>query len=165
MRSRHPLAAVVTIATAALLALASPAIAAPFTQRVAAAVPMCVIASPESIVGAQFTNNQTVNGTWKYSTGVACSSGNLADIALFEQLELNGTKVDSQLKNFTGVPRALDAITSLFHCAVCTGTWLFEWGQVMKAPAGLLFVTPPAGCFLVDGGVYEVCVQTKTVTL
>lgn len=189
MRPRHPLAIVVSAACLVMVALAGPATAVPLAhaallgnavrlgdtaalgdavtlgQAAAASTPMCVIASPENIVGAQFVDNQTVNGTWTYSTGVACSTGNLADIALYEELDFNGTKVNSQLKNFTGVPRNLDAITLSFHCAVCTGTWKFLWGQVMKAPTGFLFVTPPSGCILVNNGAYELCVQTKTVTL
>jgi hypothetical protein len=164
VRPRHPLAVVVSVACSAVLALASPAIAVPLSHPTTAG-PTCELASPEGITGAQLVNDQTVNGTWTYSTGVACTSGNLADIALYEQLDYNGTEVNSMLKGFTGVARDLDAITSTYHCAVCNGTWMFEWGQILKAPAGVMFVTPPAGCVLSDGGVYEICVETKTVTL
>jgi hypothetical protein len=167
MRPRHRFAVVLFAVSAVVLAVAAPAIAsaAPLAAKAAATTPMCDLASPEAINGAQFVNNETVNGTWTYSTGVACASGNLADIALYEQVDFNGAKVSSLLKGFTGVARDLDAITTTYHCAVCTGTWLFEWGQILKAPAGLSFVSPPAGCVVVDSGLYEVCVQTKTVTL
>src|ERR1700722_9039793 len=64
------------------------------SRSTAAAVvaPMCQIGSPESITGVQFVNGQFDNGTWTYSTGAACTS-NVADMALYEELDFNGTKV------------------------------------------------------------------------
>lgn len=163
MPARRPLALVLSAVCTVLLGLAgtTTASAAP---RVARALPTCQLASPEKFTGAMLSNNQVINGTWTYSTGAACTS-NVADIALYEELDLNGTKVDSKLKNFTGVPRQLDAITSTFHCAVCNGTWVFKWGQILQAPAGVMFTGPPAGCVVLSNGLYQVCVQTKTVTI
>ncbi|MDQ1398108.1 MAG: hypothetical protein QOF81_733 [Acidimicrobiaceae bacterium] len=167
MRARHPLAVVLSAACALVLGVAGPA-AASVGHRSALAVvapPACQIASPENITGAMLVNNQIVNGTWKYSTGVACGGSALADIALYEELDFNGVKVDSKLKNFTGVARNLDAITSSVHCNVCNGTWLFKWGQILQAPSGFMFTNPPAGCVVLQNGLYQLCVQTKTVVL
>jgi len=152
-----------------LLGWAVPAAALPARSGGSAAgssvtVPVCQIGSPETITGAQFVNSQFVNGTWSYATGVACTS-NLADIALYEELDLNGTKVDSRTEGFTGTARDIAAITSSYFCAECNGTWLFKWGQILKAPSGLMFTSASAGCVLLDSGIYEACVQTKTVTL
>jgi len=36
---------------------------------------------------------------------------------------------------------------------------------MLKAPAGLRFVTRAAGWVVLDSGLYELCVQTRTVTL
>jgi hypothetical protein len=170
MRARHQLAVVVSTVCAAVLGVGVLGVAAPAAAVAAApgvvrvTAPLCQIASPENITGAMFVNNQFVNGTWHYSTGVACTS-NIGDIALYEELDLNGTKVDSKLKGFTGAPHNLDAITSNVPCAVCNGTWVFKWGQILKAPAGFNFTSPPTGCVLLQSGLYQLCVQTRTVTL
>ena len=131
---------------------------------VTVAGPTCNITAPENITGVSFVNNQFVNGTWNYAAGVSCDL-RVADIALFEQLNLNGTKVDSKLKNFTGVPRRSDAILSQHACAVCNGTWTFLWGEIIQAQSGVLFTTPPTGCVILRNGLFLVCVETKTVTL
>ncbi len=84
----------------------------------------------------------------------------------YEQLDLNATLVSSKTKGFTGVARDLDAITATFHCASCDGTWLFKWGQILEAPGRRRCSSPRRpGCVVLDSGLYEVCVQTKTVTL
>jgi hypothetical protein len=170
MRVRYPLAVILsTVCAVALTGLglggAAVASAASAPALTSVTVPTCQLASPETITGVQFVNNQFVNGTWKYSTGVACTA-NLGDIALYEELDLNGVKVDSKLKNFTGVARNLDAITSSVPCAVCNGTWVFKWGQILKAPSGgFMFTGALPGCIILQSGLYELCVQTKTVTL
>jgi hypothetical protein len=149
-----------------VLGLAAPAAASSNHPTVVSAVPpACQIASPEDITGAMFVNNQIVNGNWKYSTGVACAGSAVADIALYEELDFNGTKIDSRLRNFTGVARNLDAITSTVHCNVCNGTWLFKWGQIIKAPSGFMFSSPPSSCIVLQNGLYELCVQTKSINL
>jgi hypothetical protein len=160
MRLRGVLAVVMGAVCVVVMGVAAPAGAAPK----AAPGATCQIADPENITGAMFVNNQFVNGTWNYATGVKCGF-QAADIALFEQLNLNGNKVDSKLLGFTGVPRVADAILSQHTCAVCTGTWQFLWGQIVKAPTGFTFTSPPSGCVTVQNGVYLVCVQTKTVTV
>lgn len=152
----------------ALLGWAAPAAAGPASgavpATVSATVPNCQVGSPESLGGVQFVNGTFENGTWSYATGVACTN-NIADIALYEQLDFNGKKVNSAFKGFTGTARDIDAIVSSYPCSTCNGTWLFIWGQIMKAPSGVAFTSPPSGCVVEDGGVYEVCVQTKSVTL
>jgi hypothetical protein len=173
MRAR-PLAAVVFAACALLLGLATPTVAsaAPAQPRVATvgavaavvAAPACVTAGLESLSNTAFINGQFLHGTWTYATGISCSAPQ-ADLALGEVLQHNGVRVASKFKGFTGVARSIDAITQSVRCAVCNGTWLITWAQVMKAPSGTLFSTPPAGCTLVQGGAYEQCVETKTVTL
>jgi hypothetical protein len=132
--------------------------------RVTVAGPTCNITDPENITGVSFVNNQFVNGTWNYATGVSCNL-RVADIALFEQLNLNGTKVDSKLKNFTGVPHSSDAILSQHACAVCNGTWTFLWGQIIEAQSGVMFTSAPTGCVTLQNGLFLVCVETKTVTI
>ncbi len=169
MRIRYSLAMVVsTVCAVALTGMglggAAVASAAPAPALMSVAVPTCQLASPETINGVQFVNGQFVNGTWTYSTGVACTA-NLGDIALYEELDLNGVKVHSKLKNFTGVARPLDAITANVPCSVCNGTWVFKWGQILKAPAGFMFTGAMAGCVILQSGLYELCVQTRTVTL
>jgi hypothetical protein len=168
MGTRRWLAVAVTTVCAGVLGVAAPAWAAPAAPAAPASpavtLPTCQIASPENITGAALVNNQIVNGTWHYSTGVACTA-NIADIALYEELDFNGIKVDSKLKGFTGVARPLDAITSNVACSVCSGTWVFKWGQILKALPGFMFTTPPTGCVVLQNGLYQVCVQTRTVTL
>ncbi|MGH9127226.1 MAG: hypothetical protein ACRDZ8_21265 [Acidimicrobiales bacterium] len=144
------------------VAAAVPASALTSTQSVV--TPTCDIASPESIKGAQFMNGSFVNGTWSYATGAGCTS-DVADMALYEQLDFNGTKVDSKYKGFTGVPRSLDAIISSYFCATCNGTWTFIWAQVLEASSGATWASPPAGCINEDNALFRVCVETKTVTL
>jgi hypothetical protein len=152
----------------ALVAWATPAAAGPASRGApaiaSAAVPNCQVGSPESIGGVNFVNGIFENGTWSYATGVACTA-NIADIALYEQLDFNGAKVNSAFKGFTGSARDIDAIISSYACSSCNGTWLFIWGQIMKAPSGISFTSPPSGCVVEDSGLYEVCVQTKSVTL
>jgi hypothetical protein len=157
------LAFVVALLSTVLVGVAAPAGAAG-TARVVAAATMCHIYDPENITGSMFVNNQIVNGTWNYATGVQCPF-KVADMALYEQLNRNGTKVDSMLKNFNGVARQADAILSEYHCAVCNGTWTFTWGQILKAPVGLTWASPPSGCITEQNGLYLACVQTTSVTL
>lgn len=167
MRPRHPLVVALATACTLVLAFASPVAAGssrPQALRVATA-PQCIFAALENITGATLVNNQIVNGTWKYSNGAACSGSPLADIALYEELDFNGVKVDSKFKGFTGMPRNLDAITSSVHCNVCNGTWFFKWGQVIVAPSGFMFTNPTAGCVLQQNGLYELCAETKAVVL
>jgi len=161
MRVR-PMAVTFLAVTAVLLGLASPAGAV--ATRTAATVPACTIASPEKISGAEFENGQFVNGTWTYSTGVACTA-DIGDIALYEELDFNGVKVNSKSQGFTGVPKDVAVITSTYFCAQCNGTWLFKWGQILEAPAGFTFTTAQAGCVLAYSGLIEECVQTRTVVL
>ncbi|MDQ6615300.1 MAG: hypothetical protein M3083_11275 [Actinomycetota bacterium] len=167
MPTRHRFALVAAAAWVVSLGLASPARAVvpeTATAPKAAAAPACQIASPESFSGAMFVNNQIVNGRWTYATGIACTS-NLGDIALYQELDFNGTKVDSRSRPFTGVARPYDAIAAFVHCAVCNGHWHFVWGQALKAPSGFTFTNPIAGCVVVANGAYQLCVQTKDVTL
>lgn len=131
---------------------------------VTTAGPTCHVYDPEANTGATLVNNQLVNGLWTYATGVQCTS-NVADIALYEELDLNGTKVDSKYQGFTGVARKADAILKQTPCPVCNGTWKFTWAQVIQATSGFNFVSPPAGCVLMGNGLYLVCVETKVVTL
>lgn len=164
MPARRLLPVAVTFVCVLVMGVVGPAVGAGAVERTTEPGPTCQIADPETIVGAMFVNGQFVNGTWDYATGVGCSS-NVADIALFEQLDLNGTKVNSAIKGFTGVARKADAILSQFPCTSCDGTWEFIWGQVVEAPTGTSFVSAPSGCVLEQSGHYLVCVQTKTVTL
>lgn len=163
-----PLRRLLSLALASLavvvMGVVGPAVTAGAAEATTTPGPTCQIADPETIVGATYVNGEFVNGTWDYATGVECSS-TVADIALFEQLDLNGTTVNSDLKGFTGTPRTADAILSQYACANCNGTWELIWGQIVEAPTGTTFVTPPSGCVADDGGEYLVCVETKTVTL
>jgi hypothetical protein len=163
MRFRASLAVAVASFCAIVLGVAAPAGAAVRAPNAATAA-SCRAISPENITGAQLVNNQIVHGTWTYATGVLCSS-NVTDIALYEELDFNGTKVNSKTKGFTGTPHRTDAIQSQYVCAACNGTWKFVWGQIIQAPSGFTFTSPPTGCVLVQGGVYLFCVETKTVTL
>src|SRR5215472_16414518 len=89
-----PFLAAVSLTAACLLGWAPPAGA---SGRLAAVVdPGCITGSVENMLGAQLVNNQIVNGTWRYATGVACGGSNVADIALYEELDFNGVKVDSK---------------------------------------------------------------------
>ena len=160
MRVRHPLALVVSVATAVsatcllVLGVATPAFATPSLVAAVATGPVCQISSPASIAG----------GVWTYSTGAICTS-NVADMVFYEELDRNGVKVDSKLKGLTGVARSSDAITSSYACSPCTGTWVVKWGQILKAPANTMFVNPSAGCIVLIQGQYQLCVQIKTIVL
>ena len=126
--------------------------------------PTCQIGSPESLSGTQFVNGSFVNGTWTYATGAGCTS-DIADMALYEELDFNGTKVNSKYKGFTGMARSLDAIVTSYFCATCNGTWRFIWAQVLEAPSGVTWASAPAGCINEDANRFRVCVEIKTVTL
>ena len=123
----------------------------------------CQIFDPWNIYGTGFVNNQLVHGTWVYATGVECS-GPVADFALYEQLNFNGSKVSSKFQGFTGRSRSADAIQSTFACAVCDGTWTAILGQIIKAPPGVLFAAS-SGCVPEGGGAYLACVETQSAKL
>lgn len=163
MRSRSIQMLVSVGAIALLLAAAAPAGAMPENPRVTV-IPTCSIAGPHGLVGSQFTGGTTVNGTWYYAVGVVCSA-NVADIALYAEIAHNGVKVDSHLKNFTGMPRSVDN-EGYFPsaCAQCAGTWTFTFGEILQAPAGFTWTTS-AGCAAVSGGLYLFCVQQQTETI
>jgi len=167
MRVRGPLAVALISICTVVIGVAAPAGASTRTRTTTVtttAGPTCHIYDPEAITGAMLVNNQLVNGTWIYATGVQCTS-EVGDIALYEELDFNGTKVDSKYQPFTGVARSKDAILKQTPCAVCNGTWKFVWAQVIKATSGFSFVNPPMGCVLYGNGLYLVCVETSTVTL
>jgi hypothetical protein len=156
MRSRSFTMLVAVGLIGLVVAGAAPAGATP--RAPATTVPTCSIATPHGLIGSSFLNGKTVNGTWYYAVGVVCNA-NVGDIALYDEIDYQGMKVESHTKGFTGTPHSQDNEGYFpVPCAVCSGTWTFVTGEILKAPAGFTWVSS-GGCVALSSGLYLFCVQ------
>lgn len=88
----------------------------------------------------------------------------IADMAFQIALSQNGRQVQFREKNFTGVPRAYDELTSTYFCLYCHGTWLIKWGQLLEAPPGYVWAPTPPCQTLLDPR-FLACIEQATANV